>query len=256
MNKQHKPRLRIWSTAQRRCYQRIKTGLTWHQNEILRFLTLGSSPNMKRSQQESFRALKERLNRTSLLKLVRDGYISNKQLRTHYANKPLGYTPVFDYIAVRTDEGPHGVLHILYFGDFIPQAWLKQTWLDLTGSCQSVYIRMCKTPTYDEHRLARYCVDQYCVGQTEYIRYSTSKNWVYPGFVHHYNRLRTYCKDFNHYLGECYGHPVYALDMVQLITKWEQWLSLHGSRSFDEYLGIESYSPLETELSCHNFEFM
>jgi len=138
---------------------------------------------MKRSQQQSFRALKERMKRTTIAKLYKNGYITKNQLSTHYSGKPFGYTLQFNYIKIKTEEGPQGVLHILYFGDFIPQSWIKETWVDLTGGCQSAFIRMCKYRTYNEKRLARYCIDQYCAGQTEYLRFSCSKDWVYPGFV-------------------------------------------------------------------------
>jgi hypothetical protein len=202
---------------------------------------------MKRSQQESFRALKERLKRLTLSKLYDDGYISKDQLLTHYSGKPLGYAPQLNYINIRTEEGPRGVLHILYFGDFIPQAWLKDTWLELTGTCQSAYIRMCKQPTYNEKRLARYCIDQYCAGQSDYLRFSCSKEWVYPGFVNHYNILRSDCKDYTYAIGECYGSPVFRLNLDVLIEKWNTWLSYHGTISFKKFRGTNTL--LETELS-------
>jgi hypothetical protein len=235
-----------WSTSQRRCYQRIKSGLTRHQKEILRLLTLDSAQDMKRSQQESFRALKERLKRLTLSKLYDDGYISKDQLLTHYSGKLLGYIPQLNYINIRTDEGPEGVLHILFFGDFIPQSWLKDTWFELTGKCKSAYIRMCKQPTYDEKRLARYCIDQYCAGQSDYLRFSCSKDWVYPGFVKHYNILKCDCKDYSHAIGECYGNPVYRLNLDVLIEKWNTWLSYHEAISFKKLRGTTSL--METEL--------
>lgn len=235
-----------WSIPQRRCYQRIKSGLTWHKDEILRFLTLGSAPDMIRSQQDAFRSLKAKLGRTTLARLMKDEYISNRQWRSHFSGKPAGYIPQLHYINIRTDEGPDGVLHILYFGDFLPQAWLKAEWHRLTGTCQSAYIRMCKKKTYNEKRLARYCIDQYCAGQTEYLRFSCSKHWVYPGFVRHYNSLKVDCKDYSHAIGECYGHPVYRLDMDRLINRWNEWLSLRGSCTFDKFMGGV---PVETELS-------
>jgi hypothetical protein len=246
LNPNHTP---TWSTAQRRCFQRIKSGLTWHNNEILRFLTLGSAPEMKRPQQESFRALKERMKRTSIAKLYKNGYITKNQLTTHYSGKPFGYTPQFNYIKIKTEEGPQGVLHILYFGDFIPQSWLKEVWVDLTGGCRSAFIRMCKYRTYNEKRLARYCIDQYCAGQTEYLRYSCSKDWVYLGFVKHYNILRSDCKDYSHAIGECYGNPVYRLNKELLKEKWNTWLTYHGSCPFEKYRGSP---PLEIELSIYD----
>jgi hypothetical protein len=237
-----------WSTAQRRCFQRIKSGLTWHKGDILRFLTLGSAPGMVRSQQEAFRSLKESMKRQNLAKLIVNGYLSKRQLRSHFSGKPLGHVPQLNYINIRTDEGPEGVLHILYFGDFLPQKWLKNEWYRLTGTCRSVYIRMCKKKTYNEKRLARYCIDQYCAGQTDYLRFSCSKNWVYPGFVRHYNSLKNDCKDYSHAIGICYGWPVYELDKGRLIERWNEWLGLHGSVSFDKFRGRSGI--IETELSC------
>jgi hypothetical protein len=70
-----------WSDSQKHCYHRIKTGCRCHKNDILRFLTLGPSPNMKRDQQASFRALKERIKRQTPLKLYKNGYVSRSQLR-------------------------------------------------------------------------------------------------------------------------------------------------------------------------------
>lgn len=237
-----------WTTKQRRCYQRIKSGLTWHKNEILRFLTLGSAPNMKCDQQKAFRKLKLRLGRLTLSKLYDEGYITKDQLITHYSEKPMGYVPQLNYVNIRTTEGPEGVLHILYFGDFIPQSWLKETWYDLTGTCRSAYIKMCKQPTYNENKLARYCVSQYCTGQTEYLRFSYSKNWVYPGFVRHYRTLKADCTDYSYSIGECFGRPVYPIKINQLIDAWNDWLNYHGTISFSKFRGNP---PLETEIDCY-----
>ena len=205
-----------WSDSQKRCYHRIKTGCKWHQNDILRFLTLGSSPNMKRDQQASFRALKERIKRQTPLKLYRNGYVSNSQLRKQYANKPLGENLRFDYIKIRTSEGPQGVLHILYFGDFLPQRWLKDNWYDITSECKSAYIRACQSDIYNEARLARYCVTQYCIKQydknnnSQFLRYSWSWDWVYPGFVKDWSKLKIEMKG----------------DNQGLYQRWDNWIQI------------------------------
>jgi hypothetical protein len=178
-----------WSKPQRRCFQRLKTGFHWHNNEILRFLTLGSIPDMHKDISSCYTDLYKRIRRLTPLKLLTTGYITKRQLRLQYANVPLNQRLKFDYIKIKTSEGAEGVLHILYFGDFLPQEWLKNNWCEITNGCNSAYIKMCRTPVYNEKRLAGYCIDQYCINQnnndggTSFLRYSWSSGWAYGGFA-------------------------------------------------------------------------
>ena len=66
---------------------------------------------------------------------------------------------------------------------------LVDNWFDITGECRSAYIEACKKPVYNERKLARYCVAQYCISQNKdeksfkFLRYSWSHDWAYSGFA-------------------------------------------------------------------------
>ncbi|MBO8162025.1 MAG: hypothetical protein H0Z24_10395 [Thermosipho sp. (in: Bacteria)] len=149
----------------------------------MRFLTLTSAENMKRDLPSSFRALKERIKRLTPARLIRMGYIDEKDVRRFYPNKPLSEPLRFEYFKVQTLEGVSGVLHILFFGDYIPHEWLKDSWREITGSAYIVDIRACKSDVKSPKRLARYCVSQYVSGQRLFYRFSWSWGWVAKGFV-------------------------------------------------------------------------
>ena len=172
-----------WTKKQRRAYHRILSGLRVHRGERLRFLTLTTAENMQRDLRSAWRVLKERIRRLTPLRLVKMGYLSLKDVRKYYSSKPLDEPLKFEYLKVETDEGVAGVLHILYFGDFIPQKWLSDVWKEITGSAYIVDIRACKDPVKSPKRLARYCVAQYVSGQTAFVRFSWSWGWVGKGFV-------------------------------------------------------------------------
>ena len=178
----------LWDKPQRRCFQRLKTGFHWHKGEILRFLTLNTIPDMKKGISECYSDLYKRIRRLTPMKLYQDGYVSKSQLRNQYAGTSLNENLSFDYIKIRTSEGPSGVLHILYFGDFLPQRWLKENWHAITGGSNSAFIKMCRRPVYNEKRLAGYCIEQYCISQNKDVGcsafegYSWSRDWAYKGF--------------------------------------------------------------------------
>jgi len=214
LNTSRNRKLYEWSTAQKRAYHRIKSGIVFHHGEILRFLTLGSIPEMERDTQSSFRVLKERIRRLTVRKLLDNGYITKRQVKRQYREKKLDDKLTFDYLKIKTSEGPNGVLHILFFGDFLPQAWLKENWHDITGGCNSAYIRATNKKTHNEDRLSRYCITQYCVsqkaddGKTSFLSYSWAPTWVYQGFVADW-------KDFR---------AIYEEDKAGLFEAWKKWL--------------------------------
>jgi hypothetical protein len=197
----------------------------------MRFLTLGSAPRMRKNIDESLRVLKERIKRLTPLKLVRDGYASPGQLHCQYSGKDLNSPIRFDYLKIKTTEGPNGVFHILYFGDFIPQAWLKAAWLDITGTCRSVYIRACAKDTYNDKRLAKYIVSQYCVGQSDFLAYSWSWGWVYPGFVKDWKELKRICRDFDNPLSSPYQYVCFPIRRDVLFSRWNKWLAEFQNRT-------------------------
>jgi len=174
---------KTWSRKQKRAYHRILSGLRVHKGELLRFLTLTTAENMQRDLRSAWRVLKERIRRLTPLRLIKMGYIGLKDVRKYYPNKPLNEPLKFEYLKVETDEGVAGVLHVLYFGDYIPQKWLSDAWKEITGTAYIVDIRACKDPVKSPKRLARYCVAQYVSGQTAFVRFSWSWGWVGKGFV-------------------------------------------------------------------------
>jgi hypothetical protein len=206
-----------WSDAQKRAYHRIKTGISYHKGKVLRFLTLGSIPEMKRDQQASFRVLKERIRRLTIKKLLDQGYISKRQLKIQYTGKSLDEKLDFHYLKIKTSEGPNGVLHILYFGDFLPQSWLKENWNEITGGCNSAYIVAAHKETYNETKLAKYCIVQYCIRQSgsnrksKFLSYSWSPDWAYSGFIRDWQRFK---REMRHE------------DTQLLYHRWKQWLDL------------------------------
>lgn len=110
---------------EKRAYQRMVTGLSIgnHQNAYMRFMTLTSSPESKKDINRSFDALKLRVQRATYRK---DGFV--------------GFT--FNrYFKLKTAEG-YNVLHIIYWGRFIPVEWLKSAWDQIHGAFK-VDIRAC-----------------------------------------------------------------------------------------------------------------
>jgi hypothetical protein len=218
----------VWTLPQRRAYQRINTGFKWHKGEILRFLTLGSLPEKEMSKpvNECITDLYKRIRRLTPLRLYQDGYISKAQLRKQFVDVPLSENLSFDYCSIRTSEGASGVYHILYFGDFIPQRWLKDNWSDITGGCNSAYIKMCRSPVHNTNNLARYCICQYCInqenkeGENAFLRYSWSAGWVYSGFVADWLYLKSVLKG--------------NYDIKDLINRWNNYL-YHKKRGLPTY---------------------
>jgi len=176
-----------WDRKRRRCYQRILSGIKRHRGELLRFLTLTSSNEARRGIGEDFRVLKERIRRLTPYRLIKEGYLTWGELKKFYPNKNLHERIRFEYLKIETSEG-NGVLHVLYYGDYIPQMWLSDQWEEIHQS-PIVDIRAVRSKEGDKKRLAEYCVNQYCAGQDEFIRYSWSWGWCFKGFVRVWKKL-------------------------------------------------------------------
>lgn len=152
-NRKNKAIAYSWTPKQKRCFQRVMSGLTYQRIRgcRIRFLTLTSGTSVQNDIQRDFICLKMRIIRA------------------------FG---TFEYIKVRTNEG-NGVIHILYVGKYIPQSWLSRQWEEIHQS-PIVDIR-----AVDRIKgLGRYFVSQYLSQQKcSWLRYSWSWKWVYCGFV-------------------------------------------------------------------------
>lgn len=180
--------VREWSRREKRMYHRVKSGLTRHKGQRLRFLTLTSSEEAEEAVGYDFRILKIRIQRLTPARLVRDHYLKRSELRKYYPHKPVVEPLKFDYFKVETSEG-NGVLHILYFGDYIPQKWLSDQWLSIHQS-PIVDIRATKKGIGNTRRLTTYVLTQYVSGQSAHIRFSNCVEWVFKGFVSAWNALK------------------------------------------------------------------
>lgn len=170
-----------WNNKQKRAFQRVISGMQMAeiQNRRIRFMTLTSSNVAYDSLNDDFRVLKARIKRLTPAKLLRDGYISSRQLHNLYLNKPLNEPLIFEYFKVQTNEG-NGVLHIVYKGDYIPQVWLSENWMDIHNAWD-VNIKEIK---YDIKRTAMYVISQYVSNQdASFVRSSWSQGWCFHGFV-------------------------------------------------------------------------
>ena len=167
-----------WGPKHSRAYQRLLSGLGHHlqQGHMVRVMTLTSVPG------SSWREL--------------NGWFQALRKRTHREFKAAhGGLHIFQYWKLRAYEGPGaGVLHILYVGPWIPQAWLSRVWEELTGA-YIVYIQQLKRRAGSK-RLARYMISNYMLHH-EVFRQSWSWGWLFRGFVGYWERMKKSTPDLS-----------------------------------------------------------
>jgi len=160
-----------WGPKHSRAYQRLLSGLGHHlqQGHQVRILTLTSVPGTSwRDLNGWFQALRKRVAR-------RFGSM--------------------EYWKLRAYEGPGaGVLHILYVGPWIPQAWVSRVWEEITGA-YIVYIQQLKRRAGSK-RLARYMISNYMMHH-EVFRQSWSWGWLFRGFVGYWERMKKSTPDLS-----------------------------------------------------------
>lgn len=164
----------VWTRRQRLAYQRLKTGLTAHNGQRLRFMTLTTAPGMIRSLEDSW----------NILRLC---------IKRQWGGK-------YAYFKVKTKEGVAGVLHILYFGRYLPKSCISNLWKHITGTAYVVDIRACKQDVSGRSSgvasLARYCISQYVTGgQSEFYRFSYSHDWAFRGIGRRWKAWKTFFTD-------------------------------------------------------------
>jgi hypothetical protein len=173
----------IWSPKQKRAYHRIKSGVRVAEikkkKHLLKHLILTSSPEGgKQNICSDFQTLRKRIQRK------------------------FGY--LLPYCMVHTNEG-NGVLHVLYYGSYLPQKWVSDAWDEIH---KSDYIFIKEVPD----NVAKYVVTQYIANQqTAFQRCSWSQNWVCRGFVREWKNILRW------------GYQ-WRISMSQILLKWDTFL--------------------------------
>lgn len=80
-------------------------------------------------------------------------------------------------------------MHILYFGNWLPHAWLKKVWKEITGDSDVVDIRTTNNAIDDDRRLAGYVLGQYAIFQEGDIRFQMSQGWAWRGMVRDWKKI-------------------------------------------------------------------
>jgi len=188
----------VWTGSQRKAFIRLKCGIRAHDGEVLRFLTLTSAPEMLRSIQDVFDCMKTAVKRYTPERLVREGYVSRNKLRKFYPNKNPCSSLKFEYIKIKTSEG-NGVLHIPYYGDYLPYNFLCDLFSYYSGFAWDLDIRKVgkiRRSDRDRKKVSYYVINQYVTNQKDengnsaYMGYSCSWNWIFRGFTAWYNEFR------------------------------------------------------------------
>jgi hypothetical protein len=204
-----------WSSKQKRAYVKAKAGERCHKGQLQRFLTLTSSDESAAADCDlgiDFSAFKLRVGRLTPYKLYKKGYLTKGQLRYFYPGKNCHTPLVMDYFKVRTNEGRNGgVLHVLYYGDFIPQKWLSDAWGSVHLS-PNIWIT---TGDY-----LKYVIAQYCSGQSYFINSSACSGWVFKGYMRTWDYLRRFMS---------LDKRIEVMDALQNFGKVE--IVHHGQRS-------------------------
>ena len=215
-----------WTPAQWGCYYAIRSGLLCHKGKPLRFLTLTSIVGMRRSIADCFKILVKRIERMTPLDFVSQGFILERRLSYYFPDLGCHDFLRFEYLFVLTSEGANGVLHVLYFGDYLNEKWLKDSWEDITGGARQLFVENIKENENDVKEVARYIVNQskifgYVAGQSKYVRHSYSKDWIYRGWRSDFNRLKYVC-----------GHKDIFVKSVLSADYWRHWSNWLSSRNF------------------------
>lgn len=147
---------------------------------------------MKKNIGDAFNLLNREIKQLTPKKLYKQGYLTLGQVRYYYGYKKIHKEFPFEFIRVRTDEGFAGVFHVLFFGEYIPIEWLRDTWYRITGSSYEVDIRQCRDGVYDSKKLSIYCVNQYVAGQDKYVKFYTSSDWICSNWKSLFNYIGMY----------------------------------------------------------------
>jgi hypothetical protein len=197
---------------------------------------------MTRSISDCFKVLVDRIGRMTPMKFVELGFIPEGRLSYYFPDKDYNSSLLFDYLYVLTSEGSHGVLHVLFFGDYLNESWLKDSWESITGGARQLFIENIDVVGDGVATVSRYIVNQnkiftYVSGQSMYVRHAYSGGWIYRGWRSDFERLR-----FIYWRREYY--PKFDFS-VSFWDCWFNWLTRKSmpqyvSMSLDDFLDISA----------------
>ncbi len=162
------------------------SALVWYAHTPIWWLTLTSSEG-QRDINLSWNALRVRIGRTTrwdivrwLLDTTRPDYSfkESRYLLEHYEGLNLDELVDFHFIAIKTSEG-NGVYHCFVFGDALPSTWLRYWWEKYHHSRQ-IKIEKVKRTKSSTDKVRRYALQQYALGQDQFVRMSHSRNILFP----------------------------------------------------------------------------
>lgn len=186
-----------------RIFQRMVTGLQIAKNQeaFMRFMTLTTARRVLRPIENSFNLLKMRIQRATYKK---DGFKGFKFNR---------------YFKLRTSEG-FGVLHIIYWGRFIPQNWLSKNWHNIHGA-KIVDIRKCYSRRRKVNGLVGYLLSRYLQRQP-IERMSYGWKWAWLGFCKSWVKIK-----------EIYGQMKRSqISSMRLLSTYIIQLKTHWNNGF------------------------
>ena len=235
----------LWSKKQKRSFNAIKTGLNLarRENKNVRFLTLTTSDIQsqevgydERQLNGHHRKFKQRVQRMTPAKMVKDGYIKAKDLRKYYPELKPGQNLSYDYFKIQTNEG-NGVIHSLFKGNYLPYNYVVDNWNDLHNSWD-VNIKAVKNGKESVQKVSSYVVSQYLSTQkSSYVRSSQCWHWLFRGYRKAWlNHLAQYMRDYTKQYKDFYGgwHAPYKdekdINWKDIISKWDDrvYRIVHG----------------------------
>jgi len=133
-----------------------------------------------------YRIFKERVRRLTPNKIKKqdtEGYFTPQRRIKFFGKEETWNKSIkFEYFSVVIrDNRQH--MHVLYFGNWLPHAWLKRVWKERTGDSEIVDIRTTNRVVDDDRRLAGYVLTQYALFQEGNIRFQMSQGWTWRGMV-------------------------------------------------------------------------
>lgn len=219
-----------------RAYWAINSANAFYSDKMAWWLTLTNTPT-SRPVEESWNVLRTYIKRTTRRDMCSwvcdknrpDYSLKEERLVMNYYSDYLDDLdrPVdFHYIAIKTSEG-YGVYHEFIYGDMLPVSWLRYHWEKITGAKQ---IRIEKIKSMAP--VQRYALNQYAVGQDQFVRFSMSRDLLFPSARDVWKKTyQTYGYEDGLKLW-CYSMMVHGIpDAGQLgIPTLDTWLKLRNDK--------------------------